>query len=70
MKQKNFNKKKVLKILIYILEFLAVGIVVYIFILPFYPALKYKILQRETVTETLSGTKIEALATHKNEGMK
>ncbi len=40
----NKDKNRMLKILVLALEFLAVGLIIYIVVLPFYPALKYKVV--------------------------
>lgn len=37
------NKNKIIKTLVFALEFLAIGIIIYLIALPFYPAVKYKL---------------------------
>ncbi|MCK5459961.1 sortase [Candidatus Parcubacteria bacterium] len=40
------NKKRLIKTLVFTLEFLIIGIIVYLIALPFYPAVKYRLSQQ------------------------
>ena len=37
------NKKRVIKTLVFTLEFLVIGIIIYLIVLPFYPTIKYRL---------------------------
>ena len=61
-------KEKVIKAAVLIMEFLAILVIVYIFALPIYPSVKYRIMQREEVSLAGSmGTSTEAAAVHQDE---
>lgn len=41
----NYNiKNKIIKILVIALEILAIGVIIYLVVLPFYPLVKYKLI--------------------------
>ena len=66
--EKHNTKERVLKITVFTLEFLAVGLVIYVFALPFYPAIRYKMMQRgDTALVEAMGTSTEAAAVHQDE---